>query len=57
VKIHAGLQGNEMADRLAKKDDIAEVVYDKIPRETIITEGKENEMAGAVDKLYKRSSK
>jgi len=46
-----------MADRLAKKDDIAEVVYDKIPRETIITEGKENEMAGAVDKLYKRSSK
>jgi len=31
---------------LAKKaamDDIGELVYNKIPRETIITEGKENE--------------
>ena len=36
-----------MADRLAKKaatDDIWELVYDKTPRETIITEGKENEI-------------
>jgi len=35
-----GIQGNEMADRPAKKaatDDIGEIVYDKIPRETIIT--------------------
>jgi hypothetical protein len=34
-----------VADRLAKKaamDDVGETVYDKIPRETIITEGKEN---------------
>jgi ribonuclease HI len=41
VKAHVGIQGNEMADRLAKKatmDDIREIVYDKIPRETIITE-------------------
>ena len=33
-----------MADRLAKRvatEDIGEIVYDKIPRETIITEGKE----------------
>ena len=44
VKAHVGIQGNEMADRLAKKaaaDDLGEIVYDKIPRETIITEGKE----------------
>ena len=36
---------NEMADRLAKKaamEDIGEIMYDKIPRETIITERKEN---------------
>jgi len=36
-----------MADRLAKKaamDDTGELVYDKIPREAIITEGKENEI-------------
>ena len=41
------IQGNEMADRLAKKaatDDIGELVCDKIPRETIITEGKEKGM-------------
>ena len=55
-----------MADRLAKKaatDDIWELVYDKTPRETIITEGKENEITkwqeqwtssakGAVSKLF-----
>jgi len=47
VKAHVGIQGNELADRLAKKaatDDKGEIVYDKIPRETIITEGKENVM-------------
>jgi len=43
VKAHVGIQGNEMADRLAKKaatDDIGELVCDKIPRQTIITEGR-----------------
>ena len=54
-----------MADRLAKMaatDDI-ELLYDKIPTETIITEGKENEITkcqeqwtsctkGAVSKLF-----
>jgi ribonuclease HI len=57
VKAHVEIQGNVMADHLAKKaamDDIGEIVYDKTPRETIITEQKE--MAGAVDKLYQRSS-
>jgi len=47
VKAHFGIQGNEMADRLAKKaatDDTGELVYDIIPRQTIITEGKENEI-------------
>ena len=47
VKAHVGIQGNEMAGRLAKKaatDDIGELVYDKIPRETIITEEKEKEI-------------
>ena len=37
-----------MADHLAKKaamEDIGEILYDKIPRETIITEGKENGLA------------
>ena len=36
-------------------DDKGEIVYDKIPRETIITEGKgecNNKLAGAVNKLY-----
>jgi len=35
VKAHLGIEGNEMADRLAKKaamDDIGELVYDKNPR-------------------------
>jgi ribonuclease HI len=44
VKAHTGIQGNETADCLVKKaatEDTGEIVYDKIPRETIITEGKE----------------
>ena len=55
-----------MADCLAKKtamEDTGEIVYDKIPRETIITEGKENGLTkwqeqwtsstkGAVSKLF-----
>jgi len=66
VKAHVGIEGNEMADRLAKKvatDDAGELVYDKIPRETIITEEKEievtkwqeqwiNSTKGAVIKLF-----
>jgi hypothetical protein len=44
VKAHTGIQGNETAVRLAKEaatEDTGEIVYDKIPRETIITERKE----------------
>ena len=44
VKAHVRTQGNELADPLAKKaatEDIGEIVYDKIPRKTIITERKE----------------
>ena len=55
-----------MADRLAKKvatEDVGEILYDKIPRETIITEGEENVITkwqeqwtrstkGAVSKLF-----
>ena len=66
VKAHVRIQGNEMADRLAKKaatEGIGEIVYDKIPRQTIITEGKENGLTkwqeqrtsctkGAVSKLF-----
>jgi hypothetical protein len=68
VKVHVGIQGNEMAYRLPKKvaaDDIGEIVYDKIPREreTIITEVKENGLTkwqeqwtssteGAINELY-----
>jgi ribonuclease HI len=61
VKAHVGIKGNEMADRLAKKaatEDMGEIVYDKIPRDSNYRrEGERiNKMAGAVDKLYKRSS-
>jgi hypothetical protein len=66
VKAPVGIQGNEMADRLAKEaamDDVGEIVYDKIPRETIITVEKENGITkwqeqwtsctkGAVSKLF-----
>ena len=51
-----------MADRLAKKaatDDKGEIVYDKIPRETIVAEGNGNRITKyqALDKRYKRTSK
>jgi hypothetical protein len=66
VKAPVGIEGNEIADRLAKKvatENIREIIYDKIPRETIITEGEENRLAkwleqwasctkGAVSKLF-----
>ena len=66
VKAHVVIQGNELVDRLAKKaamDDKGEIVYDKIPRDTIITEGKENVITnwqeqwtsstkGAISKLF-----
>jgi len=66
VKAHVGIQGNEMADRPAKKvatDDIGELAYDKIPREIINMEGKEKEITkwqeqwtsstkGAVSQLF-----
>jgi hypothetical protein len=45
LKAHVRIQENEMADRLATKaemDDKEEIVYDKIPRETIITEEMKN---------------
>ena len=66
VKAHTGIKENEMADRLAKEaatEDIGVLVYDKIPKQTLITEGKEKEITqwqeqstsstkGAVSKLF-----
>ena len=66
MRAHVGIQENEMADPLAKKaakDDTGELVCDKIPRENVITEGKEKEITkwqeqwtssakGAVSKLF-----
>jgi len=66
VKAHVGIIGNEMADRLAKEaaiDDIGELLYDKIRRQTLIMEGTEKEITkwqeqwtsskkGAVSKLF-----
>jgi len=66
VKAHASIKGNEMADRLAKAaatEDIGVLVYNKIPKQTLITEGKEKEITkwqeqwtsctkGAVRKLF-----
>jgi hypothetical protein len=66
VKAHVGIKGNEMADSLAKKatmEDKEEIVYKKIPRESIITEEMQNGITrwqeqwtsstkGAVSKLF-----
>ena len=62
MKAQVGIQGNELADRLAKKaatDDKGEIMYDKIPLDyNYRREGEcNNKLAGAVDKLYKRSNK
>jgi len=44
VEGHAEIEGNELVDRLAKEVAIEDgpVVYDKIPREVIITREREN---------------
>jgi len=41
---HAGIEGNELVDRLAKGAavEVGPVVYDRMPREVIITGEKEN---------------
>ncbi|KAJ4430157.1 hypothetical protein ANN_22367 [Periplaneta americana] len=44
VKAHVGILGNEIADRLAKQagiEDEGEIVYNKISRDTILTEERE----------------
>lgn len=44
VKAHVGIVGNEIADRLAKQaaiEDEGEIAYNKIPRDTIVTEERE----------------
>ena len=44
VKGHAEIEGNELVDRLAKESAVENgpFVYDKMPREVIITREKEN---------------
>ena len=44
VKGHAGIERNELVDRLAKEAAVEDgsFVYDKMPREEIITREKEN---------------
>jgi len=46
VKGHAGIEGNELVDRFAKETSVEDgpVVYDKMPREVIITREKENRL-------------
>jgi len=44
LKVHVGIEGNELVDRLAKEAAMEDgpVVCDKMPREVIITREKEN---------------
>jgi ribonuclease HI len=44
VKRHAGIEGNELVNRLAKQAAVEDgpVVYDKTRREVIVTREKEN---------------
>jgi ribonuclease HI len=44
IKGNAGIEGNELADRLGKEAAVEDgpMIYDKIPREAIITREKEN---------------
>ena len=44
IKGHAEIEGDELVDRLAKEAAVEDgpVVYDKMPREVIITREKEN---------------
>ena len=44
VRGHAGIEGNELVEKLAKEAAVEDgpVVYDKIPREVLITRVQEN---------------
>ena len=44
VKGHAGIEGNELVDRLPKEAGVEDrsVVYDRIPREVNVTREKEH---------------
>jgi len=44
VNGHAGIEGNDLVERLAKEAAVEDgpLVYDKMPREAIITREKEN---------------
>jgi len=44
IKGHAGIEGNELVDRLAKEAAVEDgpVVYDKTPKEVIVTREKDH---------------
>ena len=44
INRHAGIEGNDLVDRLAKEADVEDgpVVYDKIPKEVIVTREKDH---------------